>query len=415
MNKALFFLPFAFIIAGCASQKTASPSFSALPDEPASAAGSPVATAPAPIAAPPAKTTAAAAPVTEPPVTRQTAAVATPGVSIPNQLSPDLLRPSTRIFTLGPGDGVEIEIIGNPASRTITTVGLDGRIYFNVLSGLDVWGLSLEQARALMEQELGKFFTQPQVSLTLRTVASKHVWVLGRLNRPGVYPLAGSMTLLESLATAGGTARASGQANSQELADLRHSFVVRQGQSLPVDFYRLLHEGDMSQNIYLQPDDFVYVPSALQNEVYVLGAVRYPRAIAYQEPMSLISAIAGGDGPARLDYITGQDQGPFMKDAYLSHVAIVRGSLAAPQITVVDANAIMKGRAPDVRLEPGDVVFVPNSPYTTLKRYLNLIVNTFVTTVAANEGIRAAGGSTGGVNVVVPVSTTTQGVAPPAR
>ena len=425
MNKVLVSFALAVLVSGCASHQTAPPSFSTLPDESGSATGTTAMAAPAPNPPPAQPPVSAARPATptptadSPPIKPVSPApaktVSANPISIPNQLSADLLRPSTKMFTLGPGDIVEIEIIGNPASRALTTVGLDGKIYFNVLAGLDVWGLSLEQARALIEQDLAKYFSQPQVSLTLRTVASKHVWVLGRLNRPGVYPLAGSMTLLESLATAGGTARSTGQANSQELADLRHSFVVREGQSLPVDFYRLLHDGDMSQNIYLQADDFVYVPSALENEVYVLGAVRFPRAIAYQESMSLISAIAGGDGPARLDYITGGDQGPFMKDAYLSHVAIVRGSLAAPQITVVDANAIMKGRNPDVRLEPGDVVYVPNSPYTTLKRYLNLIVNTFVTTVAANEGIRAAGGTTGGVNVVVPVSTTTPTAAPPAR
>jgi len=95
-----------------------------------------------------------------------------------------------------------------------------------------------------------------------------------------------------------------------------------------------------------------------------------------------------------------------MKDAYLSHVAIIRGSLAEPQIAVVDCNAIMKGRAPDVRLEPGDIIFVPNSPFTTIKRYANLIVNTFVTTIAANEGIRA-GGQNAAVNVAVPVNVTT--------
>jgi len=138
----------------------------------------------------------------------------------------------------------------------------------------------------------------------------------------------------------------------------------------------------------------------------VLGAVRFPRAVAYQEPMSLISAIAGSDGPERLQWISGADNGPFMKDAYLSHVAIIRGSLAEPQIAVVDCLAIMKGRAPDVRLEPGDIIFVPNSPYTTIKRYVNLIVNTFVTTIAANEGIRA-GGQNVGVNVTVPVNVPT--------
>lgn len=328
------------------------------------------------------------------------------GEVVKTPLTPEMLRPASIPFTLGPGDSLEIEIIGNPNSRAIAPVGLDGKIYYNLLPGLDVWGLTLDQTRALLEKELSKYVSQPQVGLTLRTVGSKYVWVLGRLNHPGIFPLTGSMSLLESLALAGGTARSPSQVTSQELADLRHSFVVRQGQFLPVDFQRLLKMGDMSQNIYLQPDDFVYVPSSLVNEVYVLGAVRNPRAVAYQEPMSLISAIAGSDGPEQLEWITPTDNGPFMKDAYLSHVAIIRGSLAEPQIAIVDCKAIMKGRAPDVRLEPGDIIYVPNSPYTTIKRYVNLIVNTFVTTVAANEGIRA-GGQNVGVNVAVPVNVTT--------
>jgi polysaccharide biosynthesis/export protein len=81
----------------------------------------------------------------------------------------------------------------------------------------------------------------------------------------------------------------------------------------------------------------------------------------------------------------------------------VRGSLSEPQLAVVDYNAIITGKAPNVRLEPGDIVFVPNAPYTTLTRYFNLILNTFVTTVSANEGIRAGGGRIGNVGVSVPV------------
>jgi protein involved in polysaccharide export with SLBB domain len=50
-----------------------------------------------------------------------------------------------------------------------------------------------------------------------------------------------------------------------------------------VDFQRLLEQGDMSQNIYLQPDDFVYVPSGAAREVYLFGAVRNPRAMALSE------------------------------------------------------------------------------------------------------------------------------------
>jgi protein involved in polysaccharide export with SLBB domain len=227
---------------------------------------------------------------------------------------------------------------------------------------------------------------------------------LGRLNRPGIYPIAGPITLLESIAMAGGTARSQSDVTTEELADLRHSFVVRQGNFLPVDFHRLLREGDMTQNIYLQPDDFVYVPSSLSQEVYILGAVRFPRALAFAEGMTLVSAVANANGPLRYDWLQQSDPGPFAKDAYLSHIAIVRGSLATPQIAVVDYGDIIKGRAQDVRLEPGDIVYVPNSPYTQLKRYLNLVLNSFVVTIAANEGSQAGGGA-GDVSVSVPVGS----------
>jgi polysaccharide biosynthesis/export protein len=316
-------------------------------------------------------------------------------VKLQNPLSPDLLRPEASPFTLGPGDALDLEIVGTATSRMATRVGPDGKIYYNLLPGLDVWGLTLAQTRELLEKEMGKYLTQPKISVNLRTVGSKYVWLLGRLNKPGVYATAGGMSLLEALSLAGGPARSTSQASSAEMADLRHSFIVRQGQFLPVDFYKLLRDGDLSQNIMLQPDDFVFIQSALEQEVYVLGSVKAPRAIQYIEDMTLVSAIAGSSGPMKYYITENNDNGPMTKDAYLSHVAILRGSLAEPQVAVVDYGAIIKGRAPDVRLEPGDIVFVPNSPYTTLKRYFNMVLNTFVTTVAANEGIRAGGGTTG--------------------
>ncbi len=213
---------------------------------------------------------------------------------------------------------------------------------------------------------------------------------------------AGPMTLLEGVTLAGGSARSASQFSTQELSDLRHAFVMRQGQFLPVDFYRLLREGDMSQNIYLQPDDFVYVPSALNQQVYVLGAVRFPHAVAYTERMTLISAISDTAGALKIDWLSPSYSG-LAPDAYMSHVAIVRGSLSQPQLTVVDANAILKGRAADVPLEPGDIVYVPNAPYSTLKRYFNTILGTFVSTVAANAGARAGGIQTVGVSVPIGV------------
>lgn len=294
------------------------------------------------------------------------------------------------LFTLGPGDRLEIQVIGDPTTVTTTVVGPDGKIYFHLLSGLDVWGLTLPQTKARIEQELLAFDREkPRVSVILRGVESRQVWLLGRLNRPGIYPMAAPMTLLEALTLAGGPTSPVSLASlaggpigvnfSEDLADLHRSFVIRDGKMLPVDFYRLLKEGDMSQNIPLRPDDFVYLPSAVTREVFVLGAVLQPRSVAYREQMSMVAAIASAQGTI-----------PY---AYLTRVAIVRGSLSQPKIAVVDYQAVARGKEPDVLLEPGDIVYVPFTPYRTLERYANMILNTFVATVAINEGARAVSGN----------------------
>src|ERR1043166_620550 len=310
------------------------------------------------------------------------AALALQSVAVTNQVSSELLKPQTNLFTLGPGDKLEIELLGDPTSKTVTTVGPDGKIYFNLLSALDVWGLTLAQTKTLIEQELGKFIRdQIQVSLTLRAVESQRVWLLGRLQSPGVYPMPAPMTLLEAISLAGGTMTLANTRDvnvlpsSEELADFRRSFVMRQGKLLPVDFDRLLRQGDLSQNIYLQPDDFVYFPSANAREVYVLGAVAQPLAVPYNEEMTLVEAIASALGT--------------IKDAYWYEVAVVRGSLSQPKVALVNYRAIVHGTQPDIKLEPQDIVYVPFTSYRYLYKYLDVVMQTFVSSVAINEGARA--------------------------
>ena len=306
-----------------------------------------------------------------------------------NRLKPEWLQPSTDPFRLGPGDRVEIEILGSFGTRTSTFVCPDGKLYYDLLPGMEVWGLTLLETKQLLERELSAYYKHPQVVVNLREVTSKCVWVLGRLNRSGVYPLAQPMTVIEAIATAGGlfTSRFSG--TTEELADLNHSFLIRGGEMLPVNFQRLLRQGDTSQNIYLQADDFLYLPSSLSQEIYVLGAVNRPCPVGFEDNMSLVGAIGKALGTQPV--------------AQLSHVAIVRGSLAEPRIALVDLKAIMTGRAPDVRLEPRDIVYVPASPYRTLERYAKMITDTFVRTVAANEGGRAGASSFTGIGVSNPI------------
>jgi protein involved in polysaccharide export with SLBB domain len=235
----------------------------------------------------------------------------------------------------------------------------------------------------------------PNIAVTLQAVASKRVWVLGSVNQPGIYPMPGPMTLLAALAEAGGpTAAGEGStplAVRSVSADLRRGFVLRYGQILPVDFEKLVQQGDISQNIYLMPGDFIYLPAATAQTVHVLGAVRVPGAVYSGDGITLIQTIASAGGT--------------IKDAHVTHVAIVRGSLTQPTISIVDYKAMIKGTTPDVVLEPHDIVYIPYTPYRTVGRYVDLILRTFVQTVGVNEGAHAIDSNSAATNVGVQVNT----------
>ena len=308
-------------------------------------------------------------------------------LALERQLDHVLLQPPKELFKLGPGDRILIEIINRPLSRTEVAVGPDGKVYYDLLPGMDVWGLSIAETKRILEKELEKYVVGVEVSVTLQAVGSKYIWMLGSLDRPGIYPVSAPTTLLEAMSLAGGTRRDRAVATTVDTADLRHASVIRNGMPLPVDFQRLLEQGDMSQNIYLQPDDFVYVPSGAAREIYLFGAVRTPRAFALSESPTLVAAITAGGGP--------------MRDAYLSQVAIVRGSLTKPEIAVVNYNEILGGLAGDIPLEPHDIIFVPNSPYRYLRSYVDVVINTFLFSAAAREGAAAFGGTAPSVGVSV--------------
>lgn len=342
------------------------------------------------------------------------AAAHTQMVTLTNRLDPGWLKPSTNMFTLGPGDRLEIELIDEPATRTTTVVGPDGKVYFNLLPGLDVWGLTLGQAKQRMEERLAEYIRgTPRVNITLREVNSQRIWVLGRVQAAGVYTLSTPTTLLEAISAAGGsltfagTREVSGGPLGDELADLKHSFVVRNGRVLPVDFHALVMKGDLSQNIYLQPDDFIFFSPAYSREVYVLGAVVQPRPVGYNEGMTVAGAIAGAYGTVR--------------DAYLNHVVVVRGAVNQPDVAVVDYKAIVHGKAPDIALQPNDIVYVPFTPYRYLRKYAEIALNTFVNSVAINAGARLAPTPPGGrgAGVFIPVGSgvqiITQPPAPPVQ
>ena len=305
-----------------------------------------------------------------------------------NRIEPSMLKAPTDPFRLGPGDVIEIETIGEAKSTVAVPVGPDGKIYFSLLPALSVWGLSLAETRALVQREMAKYTrAMPELVINVRGVASKRVWVLGEVNAPGVYAIAMPTTLLDALAMSGSSQGAQSSANGgggeatgrsgrgrgidDGSADYSRSFVLRNGRRLPVDFDRLLKGGDLSQNIFLEPDDFIFVRPVELANVYLLGAVGAPQMFPYRRDLTVSDLLITAGGT--------------VKYAQGGRVVIVRGGLTDPKIAMVDYHAIVTGKQVNVRLQPGDIVYVPFTPFRRLAQLVEEVVDQFVRTVAVNE------------------------------
>jgi polysaccharide export outer membrane protein len=311
-------------------------------------------------------------------------------VSIKRTPDRKLLSPPDERYILGPGDILEIEIaeVGGTLSRTF--VMPDGMVYYDLAGGIHAEGLTTTELSKNLREALKRDYTNPLVNVSLVEVRSRRYWVLGRVFKPGLYPLRQPTTLLEAISQAGGlfTSRFSG--TTEELADLSNSVVIRDGEILPVNFEKLVRSGDTSHNIYLHHNDYVYLPSAATSTVLVLGSVAAPQAVGYKDSLTLIDCIAQCKGPA--------------KGAYLREVVIVRGTLDKPAASIVNLQAILTGDETNVLLQPGDVVWIPKRPLGLLEATVKLVFQDAARTIASGEGSRVARGQQSPV-ISIPLSS----------
>ena len=277
-------------------------------------------------------------------------------------------------FRLGPGDQMEIELEGKPDTLDETFVTPDGMVYYHIAEGVPAAGKTIGQLQASLTEALSAYLKPPiVVRITLTNVKSRDYSVMGAVTSPGVYPLNRPVTLLDAVSQAGGVYNRL-QVGNESYADLARSYVVRSGQVLPIDFDALIKGGDMSQNIYLQPGDHVYIPSSESSSVYVLGSVRTPQSVGYTPNVTLVNAVSKAGGLTPM--------------AYGTKVVIIRGALHQPYVAVVDYRDILTGKATDVQLAPGDIVWVSKSPFKLTKRFVLRMVDAAARGVAVTQGIQ---------------------------
>ena len=268
-------------------------------------------------------------------------------------------------LTLGPGDVLSFHLYGSPElTRDNVPIGPDGRVSYLEAENLVATGLTVDELRDSINAELGRFRRAPQAYVVPVSFGSKRYYLMGTVVQKGVFPLDRPTTVIEAVARARGFETGISHGDTIEAADFSHSFLSRGGQRVPVDFERLFMHGDLSQNVALEPDDYLYFPARSSGQIYVLGEVGSPGPVAFDPEVSALSAIAS--------------RGGFTQTAWKAHVLVIRGSLDRPKTFTVDITGALTGSSPNLALEPGDLVYVSNRPWILGEELLDQAASAFV-------------------------------------
>lgn len=276
------------------------------------------------------------------------------------------LRDETaREFILGQGDVLFVSVYDEP-DLTIDGIPVrpDGRISYPLIGDVDVRGKSADKVREEITERLSAFLKEPKVSVLVRQFNSQQYTIMGQVEKPGTFPLDTKVHLTQALARSGGLKTGVFHATTVNIADLAHAFISRNGEMLPIDFVALFSAGDLRYDIPLQSGDYIYIPSGLTQEVYVLGEVNHADMFAYREGMSLTKALVIAKGFSRI--------------ADTDRVHVIRGSLTDPELYVVDLDDIYNGHVTDIALEPGDIVFVPPTGLSKWSQIVNQLLPSMV-------------------------------------
>lgn len=298
------------------------------------------------------------------------------GAPIPPEfLNP--LQPKEK-YRASPGDILEISVLShdeNTVSEVV--VAPDGNIYYSFLNAIPAAGRTSEEIAADIESGMAKVLVNPSALVVPKIKANQYFMILGKVNRPGVYPLVSAVSLRDAIGLADGLALGTFRYSTSQVAALSESFVIRNNQRLDIDFNALINKGAEDQNIYLRPGDYIHIASAFDQEIYLLGSIR-ARIAPFKDGLTLVGALAPAYGPTSDD--------PYVEGNWRD-VLIVRGRLECPCVIRADFKRIIDGEARDIYLQAGDIVYVPAKTARFGRALIKLAIDAFISSFISNFAV----------------------------
>jgi polysaccharide export outer membrane protein len=163
--------------------------------------------------------------------------------------------PAEAGFTIGRDDVLGILVWRDQEVSGDVTVRPDGMITLPLIRDVKAAGLTPNELADRIQEAVREFIEDASVTVVVRQMNSRKVFITGEVARPGSYQLAASMTVIQLIAVAGGLT---------EFAEARSISVLRvkagETSTFAFDYKNVANGRNPAQNIMLRPGDTVVVP-----------------------------------------------------------------------------------------------------------------------------------------------------------
>ena len=239
-------------------------------------------------------------------------------------------------YVIGEGDGLDVAVWGVKELSFSVKVRPDGKVTVPGLGDVIASGFTPKDLQASLSEKLKELVKNPIVTVTVREITNSKVYIFGGGVKSGVYDLGRRTTLLQLLCNMG----------EIKSADLKRSYILRNGKKIKEDFHKLMVEGDVVEDVPIENNDSIFMPLQLDKSIYVLGAVNAPKSIEYRDGMSVMEAIL--------------EAGGFTKFASMNDTVIRRKDGDKEVSISIKAKELVKNGdlSQNAKLKPGDYVIV---------------------------------------------------------
>ena len=254
--------------------------------------------------------------------------------------------PIDEAYELGAGDTINLYVAGHPELSRQYIIGPDGFITVDVAGSVKVSNLTRDAAAKAVSDKLTTYYTNPAVTIGIERYGSNTVMIFGNVQHPGILSYEGTTpTLLDAVGRGGLVV------NPAAKDGLPDRCVIYRGSDtvVPVELRELLLSNSPLSDIRLRRGDKIFIPIQQDQFVSVIGQVGRPGPVAITPDLDLKMALSRAGGP---------------RDAAGDNPTIHVIQTASNRELTIPFKELMKpGGGKEVKLQPGDVVFIPKSGF----------------------------------------------------